>query len=107
MAATGYIFASIRSTLSRYVSATDVLHGRVESDRLHNKLVLVGLTGSGLTDMRTTVLGELVPGIEIQAQVIETIFEGRFLRRPPWLEIGRKCIHHGIRAAHYLVSAAY
>jgi hypothetical protein len=28
----------------------------------------------------------LVPGIEIQAQVIETIFEGRFLRRPTWLK---------------------
>jgi adenylate cyclase len=36
--------------------------------------------------MRTTALGELVPGIEIQAQVIETIFEGRFLRRPTWLK---------------------
>jgi hypothetical protein len=28
----------------------------------------------------------LVPGIEIQAQVIEIIFEGRFLRRPTWLK---------------------
>jgi adenylate cyclase len=79
-------FASIRTTLNRYVSASDVLHGKVDADRIHNKLVLVGLTGSGLTDMRTTVLGELVPGIEIQAQVIETIFEGRFLRRPAWLK---------------------
>lgn len=62
------------------------MHGNVAPDRLHNKLVLVGLTGSGLTDMRTTALGEVVPGIEIQAQVIETIFEGRFLRRPAWLK---------------------
>jgi adenylate cyclase len=79
-------FASIRSTLNRYVSASDVLHGKVDPDRLRNKLVLVGLTGSGLTDMRTTVLGELVPGIEIQAQMIEAIFEGRYLRRPAWLK---------------------
>jgi adenylate cyclase len=27
-----------------------------------------------------------VPGIEIQAQVIEAIFDGRFLRRPVWLK---------------------
>ncbi|CAM2156710.1 CHASE2 domain-containing protein [Pararobbsia alpina] len=79
-------FASIGLTANRYVSARDVLLGRVDADRLHNKLVLVGLTGSGLTDMRTTVLGELVPGIEIQAQVIESIFEGRYLRRPAWLK---------------------
>ncbi|MFM0341458.1 CHASE2 domain-containing protein [Paraburkholderia fungorum] len=79
-------FASIRSTLSRYVSARDVLQGTVDPERIRNKLVLVGLTGAGVTDMRTTPLGELVPGIEIQAQVIETIFEGRFLRRPTWLK---------------------
>jgi CHASE2 domain-containing sensor protein len=79
-------FASIQSTQNRYVSARDILQGKVDPDRIRNKLVLVGLTGSGLTDMRTTALGELVPGIEIQAQVIETIFEGRFLRRPTWLK---------------------
>ncbi|CAG4904946.1 CHASE2 domain-containing protein [Paraburkholderia gardini] len=79
-------FASIRSTLNRYVSARDILKGTVDPQRIRNKLVLVGLTGSGLTDMRTTALGELVPGIEIQAQVIETIVDGRFLRRPTWLK---------------------
>lgn len=79
-------FASIRSTQHRYVSARDVLQGQVDPARFRNKLVLVGLTGTGLTDMRTTALGELVPGIEIQAQIIETIFEGRFLRRPVWLK---------------------
>ncbi|HKT91589.1 MAG TPA: CHASE2 domain-containing protein [Paraburkholderia sp.] len=78
-------FASIASTQQRYVSASDVLKGKVDASRIRNKLILVGLTGTGLTDMRTTALGELVPGIEIQAQVIETIFEGRFLQRPDWL----------------------
>jgi adenylate cyclase len=79
-------FASIRSTLNRYVSARDILQGTVNPERIRGKLVLVGLTGTGVTDMRTTPLGELVPGIEIQAQVIETIVEGRFLRRPTWLK---------------------
>ncbi|CAE6772915.1 hypothetical protein R69746_03926 [Paraburkholderia aspalathi] len=79
-------FASIRSTLSRYVSARDVMQGIVDPERIRDKLVLVGLTGAGVTDMRTTALGELVPGIEIQAQVIEMIVEGRFLRRPTWLK---------------------
>ncbi len=78
-------FASIAHTQQRYVSARDVLQGKIDANRIRNKLILVGLTGTGLTDMRTTALGELVPGIEIQAQVIETIFEGRFLQRPAWL----------------------
>src|SRR6202000_2296051 len=75
-------FASIHSTQNRYVSARDVLEGKVDPDRIHNKLVLVGLTGTGLPDVRATPLGEQVPGIEIQAQIIETIFDGRFLQRP-------------------------
>jgi adenylate cyclase len=79
-------FASMHVTQDRYVSARDVLQGAVDDERIHNKMVLVGLTGTGLTDTRTTALGELVPGIEIQAQIIETIFDGRFLRRPVWLK---------------------
>ncbi|MGA7814997.1 CHASE2 domain-containing protein, partial [Caballeronia sp.] len=39
-------FASIRSTLSRYVSARDVLQGTVDPERIRDKLVLVGLTGT-------------------------------------------------------------
>jgi adenylate cyclase len=79
-------YASIQATQQRYVSARDVLQGKVDPARFRNKLILVGLTGTGLTDMRTTALGELVPGIEIQAQAIEAIFEGRYLLRPSWLK---------------------
>lgn len=79
-------FAPLRSMLHRYVSARDLMAGKVPLDRIQDKLVLVGLTGAGLTDMRTTALGELVPGIEIQAQVIEAIFEGDLLQRPAWIK---------------------
>jgi CHASE2 domain-containing sensor protein len=53
---------------------------------LNGKLVLLGLTGAGLNDMRTTAIGETVPGIEIQAQVIESLFDGRIIMRPQWLK---------------------
>ncbi|MCF8168756.1 MAG: CHASE2 domain-containing protein, partial [Rhodoferax sp.] len=79
-------FAKLRSGLARYVSAQDVLQGKVDKDLLEGKLVLIGLTGAGLNDMRTTGLGELVPGIEIQAQVIEALFDGSFLLRPWWVK---------------------
>lgn len=78
-------FAKQEATLSRYVSAVDVLEGRADPQALKDKLVLVGLTGFGLNDMRTTALGELVPGIEIQAQLIEALFDQRFLQRPWWM----------------------
>jgi HD-GYP domain-containing protein (c-di-GMP phosphodiesterase class II) len=84
-------FAEARSTAGRYVSAARVLSGEVDPEQLNGKLVLLGLTGFGLNDMRTTALGELVPGIEIQAQLLETMFDGRFIVRPwwmKWVEIG-------------------
>jgi adenylate cyclase len=77
--------APIQSTITRYVSALSVLQGKANPEQFENKLILLGLTGAGLNDMRTTPLGELVPGIEIQAQVIESILDQRLLRRPHWL----------------------
>jgi len=79
-------FAQHQTMATRYVSATDVIQGRVASQMLTGKLVLVGLTGSGLSDMRTTAIGETVPGIEIQAQLIESLFDGRILQRPYWFK---------------------
>lgn len=88
-------FARHAGAAGREVSAADVLAGRVDSELLAGKLVLIGLTGSGLSDMRATPLGELVPGIEIQAQVLESFFDGRFLLRPVWM----KSLELGLLAA--------
>jgi adenylate cyclase len=79
-------FAQHKTMATRYVSASDVIQGQVAHQMLSGKLVLVGLTGSGLSDMRTTALGETVPGIEIQAQLIESLFDGRILQRPYWFK---------------------
>ncbi len=84
--------APIQSTITRYVSALSVLQGKANPEQFENKLILLGLTGAGLNDMRTTPLGELVPGIEIQAQVIESILDQRLLRRPHWLVLGETLV---------------
>ena len=79
-------YAPLASGMHRYLSAQDVLRGTVDPTALSGKLVLIGLVGSGLNDLRTTALGEWVPGIEIQAQLIEALFDGDFLLRPLWLQ---------------------
>ncbi len=79
-------FARYQTNTARNLSAVDVLSGKFDPDRLSGKLVLLGLTGSGLTDMRTTALGELVPGVEIHAQLIESLVDRRFILRPWWLK---------------------
>lgn len=70
----------------RNISAADLLSGRVSGKALESKLVLIGLTGEGLNDRRATPLGEQVPGIEIQAQVLESLLDGRLLLRPWWMK---------------------
>lgn len=71
---------------ARFVSAADVLDGRVPAAALESKLVLVGVTGLGLLDYQSTALGERVPGVEIHAQILEQIFDGAYLRRPAALQ---------------------
>jgi adenylate cyclase len=73
-----------RHAPERFVSAADVLAGRVNPDFLSGRLVLVGVTGVGLLDYKVTPLGEQVPGVELHAQLIEQIFDAAFLVRPAW-----------------------
>jgi serine phosphatase RsbU (regulator of sigma subunit) len=68
----------------RFVSALDVLEGRFDPAQLERKLVLVGVTGVGTVEDKITPLGVMMPGVEIHAQLIENLFDGTMLRRPPW-----------------------
>jgi len=68
----------------RFVSASEVLAGRVDPELLRGRLVLVGVTGLGLLDYKVTPLGEQVPGVELHAQLIEQVFDGAYLVRPAW-----------------------
>ena len=69
----------------RNVSAVQLFSGKVAGEAVAGKLVLIGLTGSGLNDRRVTPLGESVAGIEIQAQMLESLLDGRMLLRPWWM----------------------
>ena len=66
----------------RFVSSVDVLEGRVDPERLREKVVLVAVNGLGLLDYKTTPLGEFVTGAEIHAQEVENLFNGVKLLRP-------------------------
>ena len=49
------------------------------------RIVLVGSSAQGLFDIRTTPLAERVPGVVLQADVLEQILTSRFLARPDWM----------------------
>jgi adenylate cyclase len=65
-----------------YVSATDVMHRKVPIDTLFNAIVLVGTTAPGLLDLRTTPVSNRYPGVEVHANVISGLLDGRFKRYP-------------------------
>jgi adenylate cyclase len=67
----------------RFVSAASVVSGNIDPETIRNKVVLIGMTGLGMLDFKTTPLGEQVPGVEIHAQVVENLFNGVGLTRPP------------------------
>jgi adenylate cyclase len=66
----------------RYVSAADVLTGRVPAAVLDKAIVLVGTTAPGLQDLRATPVNSEYPGVEVHANVIKSILDGRFKLRP-------------------------
>lgn len=69
----------------RFVSAHDVLAGRVDPGRFARRVVLVGVTALGLADYQATPVLDRMAGIEIHAQLVESILDGALLSRPRWL----------------------
>jgi len=67
---------------SIYVSAVDVLDGRVPPEKIARKLVLIGTSSVGLNDIKTTPVSPAMPGVEIHAQVLESALTGAIITQP-------------------------
>lgn len=70
-----------------YYSASDVIRGRLPADALKGKIVLVGATAIGIYDIRVTPFDHVFPGLEVHANVIDSILQQQFLYRPNWVTI--------------------
>ncbi|MBW3497666.1 CHASE2 domain-containing protein [Janthinobacterium sp. NKUCC08_JDC] len=68
----------------RYVSASDVLAGTVPPALLKGAIVLVGTTAPGLNDIRATPVNAEYPGVEVHANLIKSMLDGRFKARPDY-----------------------
>ena len=65
-----------------YISAADVIAGRVQPNKLAGRLILIGTSATGLFDIKSTPLDAAMPGVEVHAQLIQTILSNDFLHRP-------------------------
>jgi adenylate cyclase len=76
---------------SIYVSAVDVLDGRVAPEMIARKLVLIGTSAVGLLDVKTTPIDPVMPGVEIHAQVLESALTRAVLSQPTYAIVAEFC----------------
>ncbi len=68
-----------------YISVSDVLNGTVTTERLMDKIVIVGTTAAGLVDLHPTPVQNRYPGVEIHANVVSGILDQTIKSRPPFV----------------------
>jgi adenylate cyclase len=73
-----------RHDQGRFVSAKDVLQGNVAPDRLQGRLVLIGTSAIGLLDLKTTPVEAAMPGVEVHAQILESVLTKSILVQPDY-----------------------
>jgi adenylate cyclase len=64
-----------------YVSAADVMSGRVPTGTLQDKIVFVGTTALGTREVVATPLDTLFVGVEVQATVADNLLQQDFISR--------------------------
>lgn len=67
-----------------YVPAIDVINGTYEGD-LTGAIALVGTSASGLVDLRNTPVAAGLPGVEVHANIISGLLDGKFRVKPGWV----------------------
>ncbi len=71
-----------------FVSAASVIdtnHREELRPLVQGHIVIIGTSAVGLLDIRTSALGESLPGVAVHAQALEQMMSGTFLRRPEWV----------------------
>lgn len=76
----------------RYVSAADVLDGKLAANALAGRMVLVGTTAVGLGDLHATPVGHRFAGVEVHANVISAMLDGAFRYVPDYAHGFSSCM---------------
>lgn len=70
-----------------HYSVSDIIAGKVPPDALKDKIVLLGATAIGIYDMRVTPVDGVFPGVEVLANIIDTMLVGDYIVRPQWVSV--------------------
>lgn len=67
-----------------YISASDLLEGKIAEGTLADKVVLIGTSAPGLQDVRTTPVGPVYPGVEAHASMLTALMDGSTIAIPDY-----------------------
>jgi adenylate cyclase len=70
------------SPMFRYISATDVMRGKLTPGELEGKIAIVGTSAQGLFDLRNTPVSEVYPGVEVHANLLSGYLDNRIKAKP-------------------------
>ena len=69
------------------VSVADILDRKADPLLLRDRVVVIGGTATSLGDIRATPLDSAPPGVELRANTIENLLDGRVIERPDWMPL--------------------
>lgn len=67
-----------------HIPVTDILREKIPGALLKDKIVLVGSTAVGIYDWWVTPFSNVYPGLEIHANIVDSILSKDFLYQPAW-----------------------
>ncbi|HUR41305.1 MAG TPA: adenylate/guanylate cyclase domain-containing protein [Verrucomicrobiae bacterium] len=67
-----------------YIPATDVLQQKADPGALAGAIAFLGTSAAGLKDLRATPVGAGYPGVEVHANIVSGVLDGRVKQRAPY-----------------------
>jgi len=77
-------YAAANRPAFREYSFYDVYAGKIAANAFKDKIVLIGATAAGIGERFATPASDSMPGVELQAHVLNSILHGHFFKRPAW-----------------------
>jgi len=71
----------------KHIPVTHILNDQVDTAELKDRIVLVGATAIGIYDMRVTPFSSVFPGVEIHANLVDSVLKQEFLYNPLWAAV--------------------
>lgn len=68
----------------RYVSASDLIAGKLAERSLEGRIVIVGTSAPGLHDLRVTPISAVFPGVEVHAGLLSGMLDGTVPVKPDY-----------------------